>query len=212
MKLGLVLLALVCVYIVWARRRKAVLAVTITIAPSGESVVVFSTDRPSPDQLIRLMLCYGSKVRWLLNSEPTKLTEIFREFLAEVIGVFSSVDVNDLVTDVPLLREVAQNAQGAPASVPGGERFAVRVFYGAHGRAWITNDLPRPGLAFNIPWHYLILVQAIRSRLEQDDRHWAQRALQAWFVKAFTEQESTQSLNVLNATANDVTDRAQNLA
>ena len=216
MKLVFALLALACfAYIVRALRRKPALSATVTIDPSGATVVAFSPDTASAEQLIRLMICYGSKVRWLLKSEPAKFTEVFREFMAEVVGVFSAIDVRDLLTDAPVLSEMAKNTAGAPASVPGGERFSVRLFYGANGRAWVTNDIPRPGLAFNIPWHFPILCQAIRSRLGQDDRRWAQLALQAWFVEAFTPIESAQSqrtLRLLNDTANDVTDRTRGFA
>jgi hypothetical protein len=216
MKLFLVFfVALVCVWIVRALRRRPVLTAAITIAPSGEAHVVFSPDTADPEQLIRLLLCYGSKVRWLLKSETPALTEAFQEFMTEVVGLFSATDVRDLMTDGPLLSEIARNTVSAPSSVPGGEVFSARLFYGAEGKAWVTNDMPRPGLAFNIPWHFPILCQAIRSKLDQDDRRWAQLALQAWLAAAFTENELPQDLNTLRLltdTANDVTDRARKLA
>jgi hypothetical protein len=195
MKLIFLLAALAFVgYIVDRLRRKPTLAATITIDPSGAPVVAFSPDTADAEQLIRLMVLYGSKVRWLLKSEPAKFTEVFREFMAEVVGAFSATDVHDLMTDTPLLSEMARNTVGAPASVPGGECFSVRLYCGANGKTWVTNDLPRPGLAFNIPWHFPILCQAIRSRLGQDDRRFAQLGLQIWFAEAFGTKDGPRKL------------------
>jgi hypothetical protein len=204
------------------RRRPAIvttlkppLSATVWIAPSGESLVAFNPDTADSEQLVRLMLCYGSKVRWLLHSEPAKSTQVFQDLMATVINQFSAPKVHDLMTDVPVLTETRRNTVGAPVTVPGGELFSVRLLYGAYGEAAVANSLPSRGLAFNIPWHYLLLCHAIHRRLTQEERCWAQLALQAWFAEAFSASQSSQSLkalNSLNAAANQFTDRARKIA
>ncbi len=58
-------------------------------------------------------------------------------------------------------KQLASQLEGAPLAVRGGERFTVRFYGGPQGDGYIMNDLPRPGLAAKIRWHYIVLAGAI---------------------------------------------------
>ena len=215
MSFVLVLIATaIVVYVFAAFRAKPALVLSLTIQPSGDYVAVIDPKDADSKALIRFLLCYGSKVRWLLKNEPDELTEVLDQIVSESVDAFSAMSTTDLTRETSVGRSFEEIKGHAPAAVAGGERFVVRYFVHQGNRGGITNDIPRPGLAINLAWHYLLVLQAVRSRLNQHDRSVAQRALQGWRSVAFGAGETwggLGGLNKLNAVANDCVDKAISL-
>lgn len=193
-------------YAAWAMRRPPTCAVAIRLEPSGEASVTFRPHSLRPDQLVRLALVYGAKIRWLLLNEPHGATDTFRAVVEEAINSWSSLTVQDLRTDT-WLRQITAGAAGAaaPNTVPGGEEFRLRYFEGSRGAevtGWVVNTLPRPGLSANIPWHFLHVLQAVRARLSQEDRRRSEVSLQLWRDAIFGPSASDRSMAGLKILTN----------
>jgi hypothetical protein len=67
-------------------------------------------------------------------------------------------------------------------------------------RAWVDNTLPQPGLASNIPWSFLLVLNAIFVLLKPPERDVLGGALAGWFDRAFAQsppEPSAQGLKML---------------
>jgi hypothetical protein len=178
-------------------RRKPVVTATIAIRPSGESSVTFEPSDPAPDSLIRLLLCYGAKIRWVLNTEPPESAEAFEDFCRDALTDWAVVDVNNLIADMSSAAAFLNAIDGAPSTVPAGEQFTVHLHVSRNG-AYVTNCFPTPGLAGNAVWNYVLLLEEVRSRLSQQQREESALALQAWWHSVFSELGQDASIRGLH--------------
>jgi hypothetical protein len=67
-------------------------------------------------------------------------------------------------------------------------------------------------MAVNLAWNYVLLLQAVRGRLNQKQREESIYALQWWWDAVFSElgeDKSMAGLRALNSAANDAFRRAQ---
>lgn len=179
-------------------RRRPFITARVTLDPSGKAAVTLHPNESEPARLMRLALTYGAKVRWLLNNEPEQARQTFALVVHEALANWRSPAVADLLSDTDLGAISAEaTAAGAPHTVPGGEDFLIRYFEARDGSAWVTNDIPRPGMSFNIAWHYVHLLQAIRSRISVQDREWTHTALSAWSMMVQKPEAADRSLGGL---------------
>jgi hypothetical protein len=170
---------LVGLYFLWALNRKPRLLATIRIEPSGLGSTTIVPEENDPDTLMRLVLVYGSKVRWILNNEPEGARQTFEGILDESVDKWCAVAVRDLRSDTELRIVTEGMARGElPGAVARGEDFRVKYFEGRPG--YVVNSIPVPGLSSNLAWHFLHLLQEVRNRLSQDDRHRTVKALYLW--------------------------------
>lgn len=178
-------------------RRKPVVTATIAIRPSGESSVTFDPSDPGADSLIKLLLCYGAKIRWVLNTEPPEIAEAFEDFCRDALTDWAATDVNNLIADMSSATAFLKAVDGAPSTVPAGEQFTVHLHVSRVG-AYVTNYLPTPGLAANVVWNYVLLLEAVRSRLSQQQREESTLALEAWWHSVFSELGQDASMRGLH--------------
>lgn len=195
-------MTLVIAYFVLARvllKRDLKVTATVEIPPFGSPLAIFVPSEAAAEDLTRMVLTYGSKLRWLLIHEPNEIQEIFKELTAEVSD-FWAEGTGPLLPRLPTAARLLENTKDHPAAVKTGERFVVRYmrtsFRMRPNKSRVTNDLAQPGLAVNLAWHYLVLVGAVYDALTPDARAIAGRAFQLWWADAF-EQDIDPSPNGL---------------
>jgi hypothetical protein len=198
-----VVAVLVLFVVLSAARQQPDLKAIVDLSEDGDSQVVFSPAEPSSDLLLKLLLAYGAKIRWLLNNEPPAILDSFRIFAADAADLWDSDEVTDLLSVMPSALEVQKSFSVAPPAVAGGEQFVIRLLLHQDGSAAIINSLPKPGLSVNIAWHFVYLMQAVRARLPLEDRRWSQLALQAWVDLLFSSGDD-RSLRGLQALTREV--------
>lgn len=201
-----VITALVISYLLFGwflSKRDLKVTATVTILQSGESSVTFAPDTASAEDLVLMVLNYGSKLRWVLLSEPTEIQDIFRELTAEASDFWFEGE-GPLLKQLPSATEILEllGQPETPIAVAGGERFVVRYRRTSYrfrpNRSSVTNDLPYPMLSFNGAWNYLLLLDAVYSRLDPGARVIAGHAFQLWWREAFERWEPDQSIRGLS--------------
>lgn len=154
-----------------------------------------------PGDLCLLALCYASKVHWLLLSEMEPSRDLFREFCAEALDFWDAPGA-DLIDRMPTARALRDDPS-VPHAVPGGERFVITLYRTDYrslkNRVWVNNSLPRSGMAANIPWSALVVLNAAFALLDPETRVILHRAFSGWYDFAFEEWEPDQSMVGLNA-------------
>jgi hypothetical protein len=194
---------------------KRTLTATIAISPSGESQVSFTPEVADPELLVKLLVCYGAKLRWLLNNEPPIVVEALRGFSAEAIDQWAALNVSNLIEAMPSASLFAANADGAAVAVGQGEQFVVRLQVLPDGAGYVTNKIPKPGMSINLAWHFVLLLKAVRDKLSAEERRSSIYVLQGWFDSVFSELGENKSMagaKALNKAANEAYVRAQRLA
>ena len=172
---------------VTGRNRNRRAQATVWIPETGPSALQISTDDTSPQDLQLLALCYASKIRWLMASEPPLLGEMLRKLCGEAVECWMADGV-ELIDRMPTARAMRDDTS-APKAVSGGERFSVGLFrtnyQTLNNRAWAINSLPRPGLAPNVPWSVVLLLNGVHGLLAESDSQTLKRALSLWHDRAF---------------------------
>jgi len=200
-----VAVALLGYLLVRGGKARPVLVVTVKLAPTGQSEVRFVPESSEPALLRALLLCYGAKIRWLLNNEPAEIAEMFEELVGEAIDFWAEHE-DDLLAVMPTASQLRAQID-VPFTVPAGEQFSVRLFTGPSGQVYVLNDLPRPGLAINFAWHFIVLMDAVRSRLSESERVALHQGLQDWYDLIFSpagQDSSFGALKNLNEKTNDL--------
>ena len=188
---------------------RLLLTVSVQLAPSGDSVVVFTPDTHDPDLLVRLILCDGITIRWLLTDDESKdETYLYFQMLTEAIEVYTSSSITDLLSETDIGREVFNPiAERSQAAARGGEIYTASFYESTYGSAFVNIDLPTRLMPLNLPWHFVILLQEVRNRLTQRQRRYAQTALIALRDLACSSRasadDSARGLSELTATANE---------
>jgi hypothetical protein len=189
---------------------QSVLTCTIRIEPGGEHAVTFNPADFDPDHLVRLIACYLAKVRWLLDSEPRQILEAWRLFVDDALEYWGSHIEEGFLDSLPSASHYRKDPEGQWA-VEGGETFTIRLIPArTQGGFYVSNDLPRSGLAVNNAWHTVLLLAESRAKLPETHRKLLSGVLLSLREDFFSESmdPSLQSLRCLTTRANDVMDNA----
>lgn len=187
-----------------AGRKRALVTAIVEIPASGAPSVSITPEGSNPQDLIQLLLSYGTKLRWVLNSEPPRVRGMFQELVGELIDVWP-VSGEHGPLRMSGLGQLFSELEGRRQAVAGGERFTVHLHRFADGEGYVINHLAVPGLAANVSWHYILLADAIYKRLDQTSRDLASSALAAWWdviTSSSADDSSLSALTALNRLAN----------
>lgn len=199
-------LVVVAYLAIGAKLRKSDLRVTasVTIHPDGSTAIDFLPAPTDATVLPHLLLTYGAKLRWILLSEPPEVQRAFRELTAEAIDHWSA-PVGQLLRQMPTAVHLlgvqdARHTAGQP------ESFVVKFYRTEYrhlrNKSSVWTTLPAPGLAFNLVWHYMLLLDAVHQRLDRHLRLVTLDALRAWWDALFSDQNPGSSLGDLAAVTN----------
>jgi hypothetical protein len=171
----------------------------VHIPADAPSIVRFEPPQPKGEDLIRLGMVYAAKLRWVLLSEPVVSQELFDQIFSEM-SIAWLITENDLIGSMPTARMI-RDMKERPLAVAGGEQFVIRysrISYTAlRNRSSMHNSLPRPGLAANLVWNYVILVDSIHRSIDAATRVRAKRAL-GLFAARLGGRTLNDSLSCLN--------------
>lgn len=183
----------------WNANRRVV--ADIHVPEHGRPTISISPGRANPDDLSLTALCYLSKIRWLLDTEPQVVMDTFKEMCGEAVDfMLEPARGQDLIGRMPTA-DAFRSYSDDPKAVSGGESYRVRFYrtrYKAlRNKAWVINSLPRPSLALNPPWSSIVLLNGAHALLADRDRRRLRAALAAWFDVAFGD-ETFRGLKGLN--------------
>jgi hypothetical protein len=112
--------------------------------------------------------------------------DLFRELLGEACE-FWNEGTGDLIDRMPTASAI-RRSDNHPRAVDLGEVFHISFFRteyrNLHNRAWVINTIPRPGLAANLPWSVILLLNAVFAVLPEEARAHLGQALCNWFDSA----------------------------
>jgi hypothetical protein len=141
-----------------ARHRNRRTQVSVFIPLSGYPTLRVTPHDASPDDLSLLTLCYGSKLHWLLRTEPELIRELFQQLCSEALDFWSEPG-DDLIDRMPSARRLRAD-ESTPHAVAGGEFFQVTLYRtdykNLRNKAWVITAIPSPGLAATLPWSFLL--------------------------------------------------------
>ena len=183
----------------------ALLVLRIGLHPSGASRVDAAPQPVVPQLLAVTALCYLAKLRWLFVSEPPEVLAAFREFVAEALDFWPPAPAS-LRAGMPLARSLEEQIRPGEWTVPGGELFIVRALPLGEGGVYIHNDLPAPGLAANLSWNAVVLLDHLSTELDAPNRDRFRDALDQFYDTLFDPPVSPglADLQRLNKAANQV--------
>lgn len=214
-----IIVVLAVAYFFYARtraRRHLRVTATVSILPSGQSSVAFKPSDVSDEDLARMCLSYGSKLRWVLLSESEEIQQLFRDLTEEAIHCWSEGERSLLENMVPISERI-QGDEGIASAVPGGEAYVIRYSRSSHhnikNRSVIANWLPIRRLNVNYAWHYVLLLSAVYERLPAESKAEAGRAYARWWELAFEEwvpDPSLRGLFRLAPASDEAWDQARN--
>lgn len=189
-------------YTIATRHRNRRVVAELTIPPTGTPTVELGPSNALPSDLCLAALCYASKVRWLVNSEFAVSKDLLTELFAEACD-FWDEGSGDLIDRMPTASSIRKN-QDHPRAVQQGEVFRISLYRTGYqnltNRAWVINTIPRPGLAANLPWSAILLLNTVSVVLPVEARSHLGRALRIWFQAAMQpdfDKQTTQSLGEL---------------
>jgi hypothetical protein len=189
-------------------RVRAVIRISVNAFPT----VQIDPSSASTEDLLYLVLCYASKVRWLLLSEPPVIQDMFREICAEAISHWDERG-SDLIDRMPTARALRSDTTG-PKAVSGGETYKVSLrrtgYKNLENRAWVINSLPKASLAVNPPLTAIVLLNVVFALLSWENRQFLRSAWTNWFDLAFGTESVDQSTGALRmlfkASADSITE------
>lgn len=181
------------------RNRRA--QITINIPVTGSPNFQITPHDASPEDLSLLTLCYGSKIWWLLQREPEQVRDIFPGLCNEAIDFWSASGA-DLIDRMPSACRLRED-ESTPHAVAGGERYVVTLYrtdyHNLRNRAWVITTIPRPSLAANIPWSFLLVLNAVFVLLKLSEQETLRLAVTEWHRYAFGQSLPKRSLSSLNS-------------
>ena len=179
------LVLLVGIYVFATRNRSRVSAV-VTIPVTSSPTVQIDPPDAQAEELLHLVLCYASKVRWLVLSEPAAIQEVFRQLCREAADSWDKPGT-DLIDRMPS-GATCRNERTDAKAASGGEDYKIALFRtdytNLENRCWVTNSLPRASLAVNPPWSVVVLLNAVFVLLNGGDREWLRRSWATWCAEA----------------------------
>jgi hypothetical protein len=161
MPILLVILLLVGFFL-WLQRRPPVLVCRIVIQPDGQSIVHFLGD-VSPPRLSELILVYGA-------NEPETVRGLFAEVWNDSVDALLEASGTRLLDLTDIARDIRSSVTPGQWAVSGGEAFTARLYQTFRGPVYVTNELPSPGLALNLAWHFGVLLENVAARLAPEER------------------------------------------
>lgn len=198
------LLIAVTIYIgfgVARRHRNRRAKIIINIPVTGFANFQIIPHDASPEDLIQLALCYGSKIRWLLQMEPEQVRDIYHGLCNEVIDFWSAPGA-DLIDRMPTASQLRED-DSSPHAVVGGEQYVVTLYrtdyHNLHNKAWVITTVPHPSLAANIPWSFLLVLNAVFVLLKPSEQETLRRAIVDWYKYAFEELHPKRSISSLDS-------------
>lgn len=168
---------------IFSRINRPTVVATVTLLPTGGHGY-FSPDGASAEDRIRLCLSYGSKVWWLLASEPPLARELFTEVVGECLDFWDSHG-RRLLDKSPMAQEYISRLRTADSSATSG---SVRISFapaipgkpGAVSKIW--NSVHGPARhPLSIAWEFAILIDALYAGLNTQERKHAYAALRTWW-------------------------------
>jgi hypothetical protein len=181
------------------RNRRAKIIINIPV--TGFVNFQITPHDASPEDLILLALCYGSKIRWLLQTEPEQVRDIFHGLCNEVTDFWSAPGA-DLIDRMPTARQLRED-DSSPHAVAGGEQYIVTLYrtdyHNLSNKAWVITAVPRPSLAANIPWSFLLVLNAVFVLLKPSEQETLRQAIANWYKYAFEESHPNRSISSLNS-------------
>lgn len=179
----------------------------ILITPNGESRVGIEPRSPDTGELLQLVLCYGAKLRWSLLGESRWVREAFEGLTAEAAELWCSRVPGSLLSRMPSAARVRLKARELEIAEPRYERYIIQLYGDEYGRGYPCEATPPEPLRINLVWHFLALLDALESRLDDEQRVATQPALLKWWLAMFAQPSrltTRSSLNEYIALANAI--------
>jgi len=183
---GAIAVAAYTAYAIATRHRNRRVRAEITIPTRGTPTIQLCPPSALPIDLSLAVLCYASKIRWLVNSEFAVSRDLLRELLGEACD-FWNEGTGDLIERMPTASTIRTSEDHLQAVDPR-EVFRITLYRTGYrnlrNRAWVINTIPRPGLAANLPWSAILLLNAVFVILPDEARAQLGQALRNWFDSA----------------------------
>ena len=165
------------------------LTAIINIFHYGNSDIEFI---PSSDineiKLMKIAFLYAVKVRFLLETEPLELKEMYQGLFEAIIKLSDWSPVG-VVTE--RLKEVASSLEMQDEDLPylgTDERFLINLVKGEE-TDYVITEIPLPGLAVNLPISAIILSNAVASRLSMKNLEIFENQLSTFMKQVFRIEE-----------------------
>lgn len=181
------------------------LSAKINIKEDGTNSITFNPAEPPQEHLVMLVLSYAAKVRWLLNTEPDEVRDLFKVMMVELLEGWEDGSGEVLLNKMPMVNKISVDLQGFNFTVPGGEEFTVYLGQKETKFFYVMNYLPQPGQSVNLVWQYGMLVSEIHRRLNDREKKIALCALKVLkdvFESEAADGESTELLMELTQVSN----------
>ncbi len=198
----LVILVILLIWLVSGalrRNRDRRVRVALRIPEAGHPTISMVPSSASAADLALMALCYASKVRWLLSSEPPVVQRMHRELCGELVDFWHEPG-GDLIDRSPTASAIRSSVH-APKAVAGGEEFTVDLFRTEYrslaDHASVQNTLPNPGLAANIPWSSILVFNTAFALSGESDRDRMHQATSEWFNAAYKPERTFEGLTGL---------------
>jgi|SRR6185312_2354152 len=171
------------------RNRDVRLTAMVMIGEHGAPTVQLSPPTAEHTDLALAVLCHASDILWILLRENPVVFEAFKEFVGEALDFWDSDNANSSLLDrMPSARAV-RNLSDNPRAVHGGEKFKIvfsRTNYrNLQNKVSAITTLPRPGLAANIPWSFVVFLNCVVCIVDRETGAHLYRALKLWYDAAF---------------------------
>lgn len=157
----------------------------ILITPDGESRVTIQPSSPDTSELFQLVLCYGAKLSWSIQGEAHWVREVFEQLTAEAAELWRSRAQGSLLSRMPSARKVRLTARELEVAEPRYERYIIQLYGDEYGRGYPCEATPAEPLRINLVWHFLAILDALESRLDDEQRAATQPALLKWWLSMF---------------------------
>ncbi len=188
---------------------KIALTCAIRMEPSGAYRVSFKPLNCDPGLLVRLVVHYISKIRWVLERPPL-LVGAYQRLLQGALDHWPERSARQDVPSLPLAAPPDPEAEPGGWTPSVGETYTIRLMARGDHTTYVSNDLPRLGLAASGPWHLLILIEAARRKLSKRHRQVLQQALGGLWDELFNVplDGSIEGLRRINEITNEILEEA----
>ncbi len=189
---GLIAFGIYLLYTFVLHRRDRRVRAEVIIPENGRPMMSINPPAAAPDDLCLMVLCHASFVRWLMETESTVVRDMYLQLCNEAVDCWDRDGIR-LLDRLPTASgiETALESQNLRKTVPGGERYAISFWRDEvrhfKPKVYVTvNSTPRRGLAANLPWTVILLLNAVHNLVPREYAELALRdAWRDWFEAAF---------------------------